>query len=211
MSDGAALPPAAQIGSRLPELIALAQEDSSPKRRALLRELTDCFFGVAERTEAETALYGAVLSDLTDAMETAVRAELAERFAEAPDAPHQLIRRLANDEIERDHADQYEAHSSDPFDYAMPGGESRTALATRLDAWLETLNRSRTHVVVTHSGCLRALRGIYTAASREAILAYREPQTASFLLETGQETMLDIPASVLRALGCDGAGRTVWI
>src|SRR5690606_31122594 len=100
MSDGAALPPPAKTGSRLPELIALAQEDSSPKRRALLRELTDCFFGAPQRTEAETALYGAVLSELTDAMETAVRAELAERFAEAPDAPHQLIRRLANDEAE---------------------------------------------------------------------------------------------------------------
>src|SRR5690606_34073456 len=104
MSDGAASSPVAaapaETGSRLPDLIALAQEASSPKRRALLRELTDCFFGAAERTKSETALYGAVLSDLTDAMETAVRAELAERFAEAPDAPHQLIRRLANDEAE---------------------------------------------------------------------------------------------------------------
>lgn len=98
-SDTAALTPE-QTGSRLPDLIALAQEESSPKRRALLRELTDCFFGPAERTEAETALYGAVLSDLTEAMETAVRAELAERFSQAPDAPHQLIRRLANDEAE---------------------------------------------------------------------------------------------------------------
>lgn len=97
--DAAALTPE-QTGSRLPDLIALAQEASSPKRRALLRELTDCFFGAAERTEAETALYGAVLSDLTEAMETAVRAELAERFSQAPDAPHQLIRRLANDEAE---------------------------------------------------------------------------------------------------------------
>nr|WP_312160431.1 DUF2336 domain-containing protein [Brevundimonas diminuta] len=104
MSDGAAsspsVAPPAETGSRLPDLIALAQEESSPKRRALLRELTDCFFGAAERTETETALYGAVLSDLTDAMETAVRAELAERFAQSPDAPHQLIRRLANDEAE---------------------------------------------------------------------------------------------------------------
>ncbi|AYG95187.1 DUF2336 domain-containing protein [Brevundimonas naejangsanensis] len=95
-----AAPVPAEIASRLPDLIALAQEDSSPKRRALLRELTDCFFGAPERTEAETALYGAVLSDLTDAMETAVRAELAERFCRSPDAPRQLIRRLANDEAE---------------------------------------------------------------------------------------------------------------
>ena len=100
MSDGAAPPPVHDAASRLPDLIALAQEPSSEKRRALLRELTDHFFGHAERSEAETALYGSVLSDLTDAMEVAVRAELAERFAESIDAPIQLIRRLANDEAE---------------------------------------------------------------------------------------------------------------
>ena len=33
-------------------------------------------------------------------MEVAVRAELAQKFAEAVDAPIQLIRRLANDEAE---------------------------------------------------------------------------------------------------------------
>src|SRR5690606_1613179 len=102
MSDGASSSPitAAETTSRLPDLIALAQEPSSAKRRALLRELSDCFFGAAERTEAESALYGAVPPDLSDAMETAVRAELAERFCSAPDAPRQLIRRLANDEAE---------------------------------------------------------------------------------------------------------------
>jgi probable phosphoglycerate mutase len=64
---------------------------------------------------------------------------------------------------------------------------------------------------VTHSGCVRALRGIYTKASRAEILAYREPQTASFLLSSGQETMIAIPLNILRALGCEGEGRTVWI
>lgn len=100
MSDGAATPSIVDPESRLPDLIALAQEPSSEKRRALLRELTDCFFGATQRSEAETALYGSVLGDLTEAMETAVRAELAARFADAPDAPHQLIRRLAEDEAE---------------------------------------------------------------------------------------------------------------
>ncbi|MFK0274360.1 histidine phosphatase family protein [Ensifer sp. NPDC090286] len=137
-----------------------------------------------------------------------------DRFAEAAalaERSYGAWEGLAHDEIERDLVDQYEAHSADPFDYSMPGGESRTALAARLEAWLDTLDRGRRHVVVTHSGCLRALRGIYTAASRDEILAYREPQTASFLLSSGRETMLDVPLNILRALGCDGAGRTVWI
>lgn len=84
--------------SRLPDLIALAEEESSEKRRALLRELTDHFFGGAVRTPAEDKLYDAVLVKLADDMEAAVRAELSARFAHALDAPHTLIRRLANDE-----------------------------------------------------------------------------------------------------------------
>ena len=43
--------------SRLPDLIVLAEEESSEKRRTLLRELTDHFFGGAPRTAAEDALY----------------------------------------------------------------------------------------------------------------------------------------------------------
>ncbi|KAK0360592.1 hypothetical protein LTR94_026715, partial [Friedmanniomyces endolithicus] len=86
--------------SRLPQLIALAGEGSSEKRRLLLRELTDHFFGDIEHSSAETELYGSVLETLADDMETAVRAELAARFADAPNAPHSLIRRLADDQID---------------------------------------------------------------------------------------------------------------
>jgi uncharacterized protein (DUF2336 family) len=92
-------PPALEAESRLPDLILLAQETSSEKRRALLRELTGHFFGSAQRSAAEDALYDTVLSDLTAEMETAVRAELSARFALSPDAPRGLIRRLANDEV----------------------------------------------------------------------------------------------------------------
>ncbi len=84
--------------SRLPDLIALAQEPSSEKRRALLRELTEHFFGSPVRTEAERELYDTVLSELSADMEVAVRAELSERFAVCLDAPRGLIRRLAKDD-----------------------------------------------------------------------------------------------------------------
>ncbi len=88
----------ASTPSRLPELIAMAEEGSSEKRRALLRELTEHFFGASTRTATEDALYGSVLASLADEMESAVRAELSARFANAPNAPHALIRRLANDD-----------------------------------------------------------------------------------------------------------------
>ena len=56
----AAAADAAVEGSRLPHLIALAGESSSEKRRLLLRELTDHFFGEPPvHTAAETALLSA--------------------------------------------------------------------------------------------------------------------------------------------------------
>jgi len=89
--------PETEVHSRLHDLIGLAAESSSEKRRTLLREITEQFFGSPARTPTEDELYGEVLTQLTDEMEEAVRAELASRFAEAPDAPHKLIRRLAED------------------------------------------------------------------------------------------------------------------
>ena len=100
MTDQVVIEPAVIPGSRLPQLIALAAEESSEKRRLLLRELTDHFFGVPDHNANETDLYGSVLAKLSDEMEVAVRAELAARFAEAPNAPHSLIRRFADDELE---------------------------------------------------------------------------------------------------------------
>lgn len=87
-------------GSRLPALIALAQEPSSESRRALLRELTDHFFGSSTRSATEDALYGSVLLELSADMEAAVRQELSNRFAVRADAPRTLIRRLANDQAD---------------------------------------------------------------------------------------------------------------
>ena len=101
MSDQTVVESATIDTSRLPQLIALAEESSSEKRRLLLRELTDHFFGEPPvHTATETELYGSVLAKLSDEMEVAVRAELAARFADAPNAPHRLIQRLANDEAE---------------------------------------------------------------------------------------------------------------
>lgn len=100
MSDQPAVEAAVIAKSRLPQLIALAGEDSSEKRRLLLRELTEHFFGAPEHSPSESALYGTVMAKLSAEMEVAVRAELAARFARAPNAPHSLIRRLADDEIE---------------------------------------------------------------------------------------------------------------
>ncbi len=92
MTDAPAFEP-----SRLPELIAMAQEGSSERRRTLLRELTDHFFGAPQHSPAEEALYDEVLTRLARDMEEAVRAELSNRISAEPGAPKKLVRRLADD------------------------------------------------------------------------------------------------------------------
>src|SRR6185437_2106133 len=79
--------------SKLYDLIALAQEPSSEKRRVLLRELTDLFFANPEHRAGEMALFDDVLTQLAGEMEAAVRAELADRIA-----PAELVHSLAADQ-----------------------------------------------------------------------------------------------------------------
>jgi uncharacterized protein (DUF2336 family) len=83
--------------SKLQDLIDLAKEPSSAKRRVLLREITDLFFVNPAHQPSEMALFDAVLSQLAGDMEVAVRAELAERMAAAEDGPTRLARSLAAD------------------------------------------------------------------------------------------------------------------
>jgi uncharacterized protein (DUF2336 family) len=85
--------------SKLHDLIALAREPSSDRRRELLREVTDLFFAGADaRGPAELSLFDDVLSQLAGEMEEAVRTELAERMADASEPPTGLIRAFAGDE-----------------------------------------------------------------------------------------------------------------
>lgn len=86
--------------SRLHDLIALANETSSERRRELLRGVTDMFFAGDAHGAAEMGLFDAVLGKLASEMEVAVRAELAERMSGAPIPPQALMRRLAGDEID---------------------------------------------------------------------------------------------------------------
>lgn len=84
--------------SKLQDLIALAKEPSSEKRRQLLRGVTDVFFADPDNhAGAELTLFDDVLSQLAGEMEEAVRVELAERLAPVADPPRKLIVSLAAD------------------------------------------------------------------------------------------------------------------
>jgi uncharacterized protein (DUF2336 family) len=87
--------------SKIHDLIALAQETSSERRRELLREVTDLFFATGEGVApTEMSLFDDILDKLAGEMEVTVRAELASRMSEAEVAPARLIRKLATDVID---------------------------------------------------------------------------------------------------------------
>ncbi|ESQ73685.1 DUF2336 domain-containing protein [Asticcacaulis sp. AC402] len=87
--------------SSLVDLIELAKEPSSSKRRELLRTVTDIFMSDPDTVNAtEMELYDQVMTQLTTDMEIIVRAEIAQTVAGARTAPLGLLRKLAVDEIE---------------------------------------------------------------------------------------------------------------
>ena len=87
--------------SRFAKLIDLAKTPDSHQRRELLREVTDLFFATSDtRSERESALFDDVMQLVAAEMQDEVLAELAERFANADDAPTGLMRDLANHSYE---------------------------------------------------------------------------------------------------------------
>ncbi|MEO0879055.1 MAG: DUF2336 domain-containing protein [Pseudomonadota bacterium] len=86
--------------SRLKQLIAVAKEDSSAKRRDLLREITDVFMASPDRyTSSEMQHFDVIMSKVTQSVETSLRREIAEKLADVAEAPRGLVRQLAHDEI----------------------------------------------------------------------------------------------------------------
>ncbi len=87
------------IQSRLHDLIALADEPSSERRRDLLRGVTDLFFASESHDDVEMGLFDDVMGQLAGEMEEAVKIELAERLGTVAKAPPTLTRALVSDTI----------------------------------------------------------------------------------------------------------------
>ncbi|MEC9249088.1 MAG: DUF2336 domain-containing protein [Pseudomonadota bacterium] len=89
------------VVSKLNNLVTLAKEKSSERRRTLLREVTDLFFDEPPARDTEVSRqFDDVLSVLAEQTAQEARAELSERFADAPLAPKGLVLKLAQDAIE---------------------------------------------------------------------------------------------------------------
>jgi uncharacterized protein (DUF2336 family) len=87
------------MSSKLYDLIELAREPSSERRRELLREVTDLFLAQSpEHLDAgQMQLFDDVMGRIASEMEEAVRAELSSRLALSPAAPRRVLVGLASD------------------------------------------------------------------------------------------------------------------
>lgn len=87
--------------SNLENLVALAQEPSSEKRRALLEGVTDLFLAGGDDFGArEQELAGDILTAVAPGVDVDARATMSRRLSGTSRAPRQLIRQLARDVIE---------------------------------------------------------------------------------------------------------------
>jgi uncharacterized protein (DUF2336 family) len=89
-------------GDRFAKLIDIAKENSSEKRRDLLREVTDLFFDRSDDTPMsarENDMFGDLLTMISAELDQQVRVELAHAFDDGS-APRRLARALASDVIE---------------------------------------------------------------------------------------------------------------
>lgn len=87
--------------THLRDLIDLAKEPSSERRRDLLRSVTDLFLEQpADHSALERGHFSDIMGSVAKSMEVEVRSELAKRLASVPEAPRDLVNQLANDEID---------------------------------------------------------------------------------------------------------------
>ncbi|MDP6829930.1 MAG: DUF2336 domain-containing protein [Alphaproteobacteria bacterium] len=87
--------------SKLENLIEVAHEASSDKRRELLEGVTDLFMDDGPGlNDQEQVIAADILGKVVTEVEREVRARLSHRLAGLDDAPADLIRQLASDEIQ---------------------------------------------------------------------------------------------------------------
>ena len=85
----------------LQDLEALSVERDAGKRRELLRKVTDLFFITEQQqSDGDRGVFGGVMERVAYQLEVEARAELSQRLANTSMAPYNVVRRLAEDDIE---------------------------------------------------------------------------------------------------------------
>jgi probable phosphoglycerate mutase len=114
-------------------------------------------------------------------------------------------------EVSQSRPTEFDAHQDNIWNYQVPGGESKTHLCERIESWLAGLSTEHAHVVVTHSGCFRLIRGLYAGASKMEMDTYREPQTTSYLLTDGKAHECTMPVELIKSFNLNSQALTVQI
>ena len=85
----------------LERLARLTREDSDEGRQNLLREITDMFMETSDNlSDRELSYFGDIMGGMVGQVETMVRQHLSDSISGVPNAPHEVIVALANDEVE---------------------------------------------------------------------------------------------------------------
>ena len=77
------------------------------------------------------------------------------------------------------------------WNYAVPGGESYAALASRLQPWLLSRQDGTPLIVVAHDVVSRVLRGLYLKLDTNKILHLTHPQARIYKLAHGKVSQID--------------------
>lgn len=162
------------------DLIALAQEPSSDKRRELLHSITDLFLTSDSHPEETHELFGSVLEKVSDTVSVEDRSQLAERLAPVEFAPHGLMSKLAHDQaaevatpVLRDSAvltdDDLASVATKRGETHMLAMASRPALGPQVtDVLVERGSQNVLHAVSSNDGAKFSEGGATTLASRAA-------------------------------------------
>jgi uncharacterized protein (DUF2336 family) len=85
--------------SLLAELSKLSEENSSDRRRELLRSVTDLFLSNKGYAAPQLGMFEEIFTLVADKVAVEARAEFAERMADREDAPVAVVEKLATDDL----------------------------------------------------------------------------------------------------------------
>lgn len=168
--------------SNLSRLVDLAREQSSDKRRELLREMTDLFMeGPTNYSETESNQFGEILSTVAREMEMEVRQNLASRLANVPSAPRSLIVQLASDEIS----------------VAGPVlARSKALLDTDLIALAKLKGQEHLHAIAGREEVSAAVSDAIVARGNDTVLVRLVSNAGAALSEQAMETLTEKAGSI---------------
>lgn len=185
------------------DLLGTAAAVDADRNAETVKRITDLFLRDCERLRDEhVAVFDEVIGMLAARIEAHARAELAERLADVPNAPPNLIRRLAHDEILVARpvlARSPRLSDDDLVDVALRRGRNHMIAITEREALSETV----TDVLVEHGDQVvvhAAARNIQARFSDHGFARLIERSRGDEALQLALGDRPDLPLSRLRDL-----------